>query len=128
VNIPEELKYTKEHTWLKIEGNLIVLGITDYAQDLLGEINCVDLPEKGEVINKDEAIATIESQKSVFDVLSPLKGEIFDLNNKLTQKPNLINSNPYEDGWLVKLKISGDIALKDILTHTEYNNLISGAT
>ena len=118
--IPEKLKYSKEHEWVKLEGDLVVIGITDHAQEKLGEIVYLELPAKGERIDKEEAFGVVESTKAVSDIYAPVTGEIAEVNTGLVTTPERINKDPYEDGWLVKVKIADKKDLDGLLDEKEY--------
>lgn len=116
-NIPSELKYTKDHEWLRVEGDKCRIGITDYAQNALHEIVYVDLPKVGRKLSQKESFGTVESVKSVSEVYSPISGEVVEINQKLVDAPELVNQQPYGDGWLILMKPS---KLKE-----EINSLLS---
>ncbi len=120
MNTPEDLKYTTDHEWLRIEDNIAMIGITDYAQDQLGEIVFVDLPQESESFGKGDAFGVVESVKSVSDVFIPLSGNIREVNEPLKDSPETINDDPYEEGWLIKIEISNPAELDDLLTAKEY--------
>ena len=121
----EDRFYTETHEWVKLDGKLAVVGITDYAQKKLHEIVYVDLPEVGIQVSKGDEIAEIESVKSVAEVYSPISGEITHVNNELIDNPGLINSDPYGNGWIVKLKpINWDSEIHELLTADRYRKLI----
>jgi glycine cleavage system H protein len=122
--IPEKLKYSKEHEWVKLEGDLVVIGITDHAQEKLGEIVYLELPAKGERIDKEEAFGVVESTKAVSDIYAPVTGEIVEVNTGLVTTPERINKDPYEDGWLVKVKVSDKNDLNGLLTEKEYADFL----
>ena len=103
--LPNDLKYTKEHEWIKEEGDYIFVGITDYAQSELGDIVFVELPSIGDTFNQNDVIGTIEAVKTVADIFCPLKGEIVEVNSEIEDYPELVNNSPYDKGWLIKLKI-----------------------
>ncbi len=124
MNIPENLKYTKEHEWVKVEGEFAIVGITDYAQGELSDIVYVELPEVGTNLNKGDVITTLEAVKTVADVYSPVSGEIVEVNEKLADEPGLINQDPYGEGWIVKIKISNPDELNDLLGADEYKKVI----
>ena len=126
MEIPGDLLYTKEHLWLKEEDGRITCGITDHAQELLDEINVIELPAIGAEIAKDEILATIESLKSVFDVLSPVNGTISEINEKLKETPSLMNSAPYTDGWIAKMIPADKDELRSYMTADQYTDFISG--
>ena len=118
-NIPEELKYTVEHEWTKIDGDTAIIGITDFAQGSLGDIVFVELPEVGRTLNLNDAFGVVESIKSVSDLYSPLSGEVVAINEELTATPELLNSGPY-DSWMIKLKVSKNDEIKDLLSAEQY--------
>ncbi|MAM05853.1 MAG: glycine cleavage system protein H [Flavobacteriales bacterium] len=122
--LPEDLKYTKEHEWIKFEGDFILIGITDYAQGELGDIVFVELPSVGETFSENDTIGTIEAVKTVADIYCPVDGEVVELNTEIENSPELINSSPYNDGWLIKLKVSSDSKKDHLLTHKQYQEII----
>ncbi len=122
--IPNDLYYTKTHEWLRIEGDIGIIGITDYAQDMLHDIVYVDLPEIGRRVKAGEAFMELESVKSVAEVYAPVSGNIIDVNESLIDSPELINKSPYGDGWLVKIRIANLSEVKNLLTAEEYRKLI----
>ncbi len=122
--IPEELKYTEEHEWIRVEGEIGIVGITDYAQNELSDIVYVELPEVGTKVAKGERVATLEAVKTVADVYSPVTGEVVEVNEKLTDDPAIINSDPYGEGWIVKIKIENPEELEGLLSAEDYRKLI----
>lgn len=104
MNIPDNLKYTKDHEWLRIEGDIAVIGITDYAQNELGDIVFVEVETVGEKLEKEETFGTIEAVKTVSDLFMPIAGEVVEFNEELDEHPEIINSDPYDKGWIVKIK------------------------
>ena len=124
MNVPADLKYTKNHEWVKVDGDIATVGITDHAQKELGDIVFVELPETGEEFEKDEAIGTIEAVKTVADMNTPVSGEITEVNEDLEDASELMNQDPYGDGWIAKLKMSDPSELEDLLTAGEYKDLI----
>jgi glycine cleavage system H protein len=124
-NYPDELKYHPEHDWARIEGDEATFGITWYAQDALGEVVFYDPPEVGATVSKDQAYTEVESVKAVSDVFAPLSGEITAVNEKLGENPELINADPYGDGWLVKVKLSDTGELESLLDVAAYKDLLS---
>ncbi|NPA79838.1 MAG: glycine cleavage system protein GcvH [Thermotogae bacterium] len=126
MRVPEDLLYTKEHEWVKYEDGVATVGITDYAQDQLGDIIYVELPEVGRKVKQMEAVATIEAVKTAADVYAPLSGEIVEINEKLSEKPELLNQDPYGEGWMFKLKVENPEELKSLLSPEEYRKLIEG--
>ena len=123
MNIPVNLKYTKDHEWISIEGNVATVGITDFAQGELGDIVYVEIEKIGENFSKEEVFGTVEAVKTVSDLFMPLTGEIIDINETLNEKPELVNEDPYGQGWMIKIKTnSSDIP--DLLNYEEYKKLI----
>ncbi|MCH7674611.1 glycine cleavage system protein GcvH [candidate division KSB1 bacterium] len=125
MEIPEALQYTSEHEWIAIEDDVATIGITDYAQGELGDIVFVELPNKGDSTNQTEAFGTIEAVKAVSELYAPLSGEIKDVNSILEEQPELINNDPYGEGWIIKLKISDESELEKLLSAEEYQSQIS---
>ena len=119
VNAPSELKYTKEHEWTKIEGDIVAVGITDFAQNSLGDIVYVELPEIGSTLTHGNAFGVVESIKSVSDLYAPISGEVVEVNTKLEKNPELINGNAYES-WIVKIKINNKGELNNLLSSADY--------
>jgi len=124
MNFPSELKYTKEHEWIRVEGDQAVVGITDYAQGELGEIVYVDVTSVGETLAKDEVFGTIEAVKTVSDLFLPISGEVVEFNAQLEDQPELVNSDAYGDGWIVKIAISDASEIDSLLSADEYKELI----
>ncbi len=122
--IPEELKYTKEHEWLRLEDDVATVGITDYAQSELGDIVYVELPEVGKKFLKGEAVCTVEAVKTAADIYAPVSGEILEVNSELEDHPELINKDPYGKGWIFKMKITNRDELKELLSAQEYRKHI----
>ncbi len=122
---PEDLRYHPEHDWARIDGETATLGITWFAQDALGEVVFFDLPEVGATITKDEPYAEVESVKAVSDVISPLSGEITEVNGALSDTPEAINNDPYGDGWLVKIKLSDPSEADALLDAAAYQDSLS---
>ena len=123
-NYPDELKYHPEHDWARIEGDEATFGITWYAQDALGEVVFYDPPEVGATVSKNQAYTEVESVKAVSDVFAPLSGEITAVNEKLGESPELINSDPYGDGWMVKVKLSDPAEVDSLLDVGAYKELL----
>lgn len=123
-NVPESLKYTKSHEWVRVEDGLAVIGITDHAQHELTELVFVELPAVGRKVAAGEAIAVVESVKTASDVYAPLSGEVVEVNGSVTQNPGLINSEPYGGGWLVKLKPSNLAEVEQLMSAADYRALI----
>ena len=124
MKVPEELKYTEEHEWVKVEGDIAIVGITDFAQNELSDIVYVELPEVGKNIKKGDVIATVEAVKTVADVYSPVSGEIIEVNEKLKDEPSIINNDPYGEGWIAKVKMENPEEISALLDHEAYTKLI----
>ncbi|MDI1233873.1 MAG: glycine cleavage system protein GcvH [bacterium] len=124
MNFPENLKYTKEHEWISVEGDVATVGITDFAQGELGDIVFVEIETKGQTLAKDATFGTVEAVKTVSDLFMPISGEITEVNPALESNPELINSDAYTGGWMVKIKISNTAELSDLLDVTAYRALI----
>ena len=120
MNIPSNLKYTKDHEWIRIEGNEAVVGITDYAQGELGDIVYVEIETKGESLAKEEIFGTVEAVKTVSDLFMPVSGEITAVNGELTTQPDIVNSDPYGAGWMIKITLSNPSELDDLMTAEQY--------
>ncbi|MFH2028051.1 MAG: glycine cleavage system protein GcvH [Nanoarchaeota archaeon] len=118
---PKDLKYSKDHEWVKVEGDIAVVGITDFAQKQLTDIVFVELPEKGKRVEKDKAMAVVESVKSVSDVFAPVSGEVIEVNDKLVDSPEIINNDPYSEGWFVKIKMTDSSQLDGLMTAEQYD-------
>ncbi|RLD30753.1 MAG: glycine cleavage system protein GcvH [Bacteroidetes bacterium] len=114
MNIPEDLKYTNDHEWVRMEGNEAFIGITDFAQGELGDVVFVEIETEGEKLDKDEIFGTIEAVKTVSDLLMPVGGKVLEVNAKLEDTPELINNDPYGDGWLIKMRLN-DVSELDLL-------------
>lgn len=124
MNIPSELKYTKDHEWVKIEGDIATVGITDFAQGELGDIVYVEVETVDETLDKEEVFGTVEAVKTVSDLFLPLSGEIVEFNEGLEANPETVNSDPYGDGWMIKVKISDASEIEQLLSSEEYAALI----
>ncbi len=125
MNIPENLKYTKEHEWVKIEGDLAIVGITEHAQAQLGDIVFVDIQTIGETMDKDEVFGAIEAVKTVADAFMPLSGTVEEVNEALEGDPQLVNKDPYGEGWMVKIKMTAPEEVEALLDAAAYGKLIS---
>ena len=119
------MKYTEEHEWLRVEGDLVVVGITEHASEQLGDIVFVELPEADTTVSKDDEVVVIESVKAASDVLAPLDGEIVEVNEVLTDEPGKVNEDPIGDGWMFKMKIEDMSALDELMDEAAYNDFIS---
>lgn len=124
MNFPEELKYTKDHEWVRIEGDAAYVGITDYAQNELGEIVYVDVTSIGETVAKEEVFGSIEAVKTVSDLFLPLSGEVVEFNEELNDAPELVNQDPYGKGWIVRVTISDVSEIDSLLNTAEYRTII----
>ena len=124
MNIPSELKYTKDHEWVKIDGDIATVGITDFAQGELGDIVYVEVETLDETLDKEEVFGTVEAVKTVSDLFLPLTGEIIEFNETLEDEPEKVNSDPYGDGWMIKIKISDESEVADLLSAEDYKALI----
>jgi len=124
MNVPTDLKYTKNHEWVRVEGDVATLGITDHAQSELGDIVFVELPEVGDEFEKGEAIGTIEAVKTVADMNTSVSGEITEVNETLEDSSELMNKDPYGEGWIAKIKMSDVAELEELISAEEYKELI----
>jgi glycine cleavage system H protein len=125
MEIPAGLRYSKEHEWVATEDEVATIGIIDYAQEQLGEIVYVELPAVGDKISKDDAFGVVESVKAVSDIYAPVSGTVVEVNQELPESPEMINEDPYGDGWLVKVKVSDATELEDLLDNDEYEELVA---
>lgn len=126
MNIPGNLKYTKDHEWVKIEGNVATVGITDFAQGELGDIVYVDVDTLDDNVEEGEVFGSVEAVKTVSDLFMPLTGEVIEFNDALEDDPELVNSDPYEKGWMIKLEITDESQIEDLLDAEAYKSLIAG--
>ena len=124
MKFPKELKYTKDHEWLRIEGDNAYVGITEFAQGELGDIVFVDVDTQSEALEKEEVFGSVEAVKTVSDLFMPINGEVLVLNEKLEDEPELINSKPYGDGWIIKIAISNITELDELLDASAYQKLV----
>lgn len=124
MNLPENLKYTKEHEWILVEGDIATVGITDFAQGELGDIVYVEIETEGETLDQQEVFGTVEAVKTVSDLFMPLSGEVLEINSKLEEEPEIVNSDAYGDGWMIKLKIANPSEVEDLLDSGAYQELI----
>lgn len=127
MDFPDELKYTEEHEWLMIEEELVTVGITDFAQDSLGDIVFVELPEVGTMLVAGKPFGVVESVKAVSDVYAPISGEVIEVNEELPDSPETLNTSPYEDGWMIKIKPSDRSQLEDLLDADDYAEFVEDA-
>lgn len=124
MRVPEELRYSEEHEWIRaMDDSTVRIGVTDYAQDQLGDVVYVELPEVGDPVDKEDLVVEIESTKSVGEVYAPFAGEITAVNQAVADTPELVNTNPYDEGWLVEIKVDGDISWDGLLDAAAYQDL-----
>lgn len=126
MSIPSELKYTKDHEWIRIEGDTAIVGITDFAQGELGDIVYVDVDTLDETVEKDAVFGTVEAVKTVSDLFMPLTGEVIEFNEALEEDPELVNNDPYGEGWMIKVSISDASEIDELLDGDAYEDLIKG--
>jgi len=124
MNIPDNLKYTKDHEWIKTNGDEAIVGVTDYAQNELGDIVFIEVETVGETLDKEETFGTIEAVKTVSDMFMPVSGEVLEFNEDLEQNPEIVNSDPYGKGWIIKIKMSDLSELDELLDAAAYKELI----
>lgn len=124
MEFPEELKYTEEHEWVMVEGEVVTVGITDFAQDQLGDVVFVELPAVGTMVEAGKPFGVVESVKAVSDVYAPVTGEVVEVNEELPDSPETINTSPYEDGWMLKIKLSAPEELEELLDADAYQEFI----
>ena len=124
MNVPENLKYTKDHEWVRVEGEFVVVGITDFAQKELGDIVYVDVDTEGDIIDKEEVFGSVEAVKTVSDLMMPVSGEIVAFNEALEDEPELVNSDSYGDGWMIKVLVSDFTELDSLLSADQYKKLV----
>ncbi len=127
MNFPDDLKYTKEHEWLRIENDIAVVGITDYAQSELGDIVYIEFPEKGSTFSQNDSMGTIEAVKTVADLYAPVSGEVVEVNEELADTPELVNQDPYEKGWMVKIKLNNPSEVDALLDSAAYKEHVAEA-
>jgi glycine cleavage system H protein len=124
VNFPEELHYTPSHEWVRIDGDVGTIGITDYAQKELGEIVYLEMPEVGHVFNADEEFGTVESVKAVSELYTPVSGEVVEVNKAAVAEPGIVNDDPFGDGWLIKMKLTTDEEVGKLMTAEQYASYV----
>ncbi|MDA8412887.1 MAG: glycine cleavage system protein GcvH [Desulfobacteraceae bacterium] len=120
MDFPEELKYSKEHVWVRVEGSSAVIGITDFAQEELGVISGVELPDEGDEIEQDDSVGSIEARKTVADIYAPFSGVVLSVNQEILDTPTLLNDDPYDGGWLVEVALNDRDELKGLMTADDY--------
>jgi glycine cleavage system H protein len=123
MNIPAELKYTKDHEWIKIEGSEAVIGITDFAQSQLGDVVFIEIETEGEELDREEVFGTIEAVKTVSDMFMPVAGKVIAVNEKLADTPEVVNKDPYGDGWMIRIEITDASQLEELLTAEQYKEI-----
>lgn len=124
MNVPAELKYTSEHEWIRVEGDEIVIGVTDFAQGELGDVVFIEIETEGESLSKGDTFGTIEAVKTVSDLYMPVDGEVLEVNSALEDAPELVNSEPFGGGWMIRVKVSDPAQLDDLMTADAYTALI----
>lgn len=125
MDFPDDAKYTKEHEWVRVQGKVATIGITDYAQEQMGDIVYVEMPDDGLILAKGDAFGVVESVKSVSDVYSPLSGKIVETNDPLKDNPETVNEDPYNEGWLVKLELTDPVELDELLDARDYEAFVT---
>ena len=123
-NIPENLRYSKDHEWVRVDGDVATIGITDYAQHSLGDVVYIDLPRAGDKLNSHEAFGSVESVKAVSEIFTPIAGEIAEVNEGLNDTPEAVNNDPYETGWMIKVKMENPLEADGMLTAAEYEEYL----
>ena len=126
MNIPADLKYTKDHEWVKIEGNIATIGVTDFAQGELGDIVYVDVDTLDDTVDKDDVFGSVEAVKTVSDLFMPLTGEVIEFNEGLEDDPEIVNKDPYGRGWMIKISFTDNSQIEDLLDAPAYQELIGG--
>lgn len=121
---PDNLKYTKEHEWVKAEGNMVTIGVTDYAQEQLGDVVFVELPAEGEEFSRGDALGVVESVKAVSDCYAPISGKVVEINDTLSESPEIINEDPYAEGWIVKMEASDSSEIDALLDSVAYKKFV----
>lgn len=126
MNIPAELKYTKDHEWVKVDGDVATIGITDFAQGELGDIVYVEVETEGDTLDVEEVFGTVEAVKTVSDLFMPVSGEILEFNEELEASPETVNDSAYEDGWMIKVKLSDASELDNLMSADDYKAVVGG--
>lgn len=124
MDFPEDLKYTEEHEWVLVEDDTVTIGITDFAQEQLGDVVFVELPDEGDVLEAGKSFGVVESVKAVSDVYAPISGEVVEVNETLPDEPELLNNSPYEDGWMLKIKLADDAEFGELMDAAEYQEFV----
>ncbi len=128
MDFPDDLQYTRDHEWCRVQGNRATVGITDHAQDALGDIVYLELPAVGEVVKKGEAFGVVESTKAVSDLFAPVSGKVVEINGPLADAPEAINEDPYEEGWMIQIEMSDPKELSDLLAKAAYQKFVEEET
>ncbi len=124
MNIPAELKYTKDHEWIRVDGDVATIGITDFAQQELGDIVFIEVDTVGDEVDREDVFGSVEAVKTVSDLFMPISGEVLEFNEAIEDDPELVNRDPYGDGWIVKVKVSDASELEDLLSSEAYDELV----
>ena len=124
MNLPEELKYTEEHEWIKVDGNIATIGITDFAQGELGDIVYIEIDSIGNELNVSEIFGTVEAVKTVSDLFMPIKGTVLEINSNIESTPEIVNEDPYDKGWIIKIEISENGDIENLLSADDYRKMI----
>ena len=124
MNLPKELKYTKEHEWIKVDGNIATIGITDFAQGELGDIVYIEIDSIGNEINVSEIFGTVEAVKTVSDLFMPIKGTVIEINSNIESTPEIVNEDPYDKGWIIKIEIAENQDIENLLSADDYRKMI----
>ena len=125
MDIPKNLLFTKDHEWARVENSIVTIGITDFAQSELGDIIFVELPEIGDMVDVGSSTGTIEAVKTVTDIFSPVKGKIIEINNGIDNSPEVINTDPYGDGWLMKIELTDEDCSSELMSPSEYESFVN---
>jgi len=126
MNVPQDLKYTKDHEWVRVEGDIAIVGVTDFAQGELGDVVFVEVETEGETLDKEEVFGTIEAVKTVSDMFMPVSGEILEFNASLEDAPDTVNKDPFGNGWMIKVRMSDSSELEELLSPEQYSEIIKG--
>jgi len=126
MNVPQDLKYTKDHEWVRVEGDIAIVGVTDFAQGELGDVVFVEVETEGETLDKEEVFGTIEAVKTVSDMFMPVSGEILEFNASLEDAPDTVNKDPFGNGWIIKVKMSDLSEIEELLSPEKYSEIIKG--
>ena len=124
MDFPEELKYSKEHVWVRVEGNSAVIGITDFAQEELGTVSGVELPDEGDEVEQDDSVGSVEARKTVADIYAPFSGSVVSVNQEVLDNPALLNDDPYDGGWLVEVSLADQDELKGLMSADDYADYV----